>query len=128
MTACQDCGKEIVWGITGAGDKIPLDPGSPVYAPVGDGDERSVPVMRHRGAMVSHRAICLGEEIVKQLTHWIVRNSNSESALLYRDPQFVVNARNFLHYLAEITGTSDEQMEVWVDEANKEPVGDYDDI
>ena len=128
MTTCQSCGKEIVWGINGVGEKIQLDPDSPVYAPVGDGDEQSVPVMRHRGAMVLHQATCSGKDTVKQLTHWIVHNSDSESALLYRDPQFMVNAYYLLHHLAEITGTSDKQMEAWVDAANKDPVVDYDDI
>lgn len=59
----------------------------------------------------------MDKEIVKQLTYWIVRNTDSESALLYQDPQFVVNAHSLLHHLAEITKTSDEQMEAWVEAA-----------
>lgn len=128
MTTCQSCGKEIVRGMTGVGDEILLDPGPPIYAPVGNGNERSIPVRQHRGAMVAHRATCSEKDIVKQLTRWIVRNSESESVLLYSDPQHMVNAYYLLHHLAEITGTDDQQMEAWVDEANKEPVVDWDDI
>lgn len=58
MATCKGCGKEIVWGLTGDGKKIPLDPKPPVYSFIGDGDEHSVPVIRHRGAMVTHFATC----------------------------------------------------------------------
>ncbi len=61
----------------------------------------------------------MDKEIVKRLTYWIIRNADSESALLHCDPQFVVNAHSLLHHLAEITKTSDEQMEVWVDAARE---------
>lgn len=60
MSACKGCGKEIVWGITEDGKKIPLDPKPPVYflsgfkSENGDGPE----IARAKDAMVSHFATC----------------------------------------------------------------------
>lgn len=50
------CGREIVWGVDGDGQRIPLDPRPPVY----DVDETVEPprAVRRQGAMVSHFATC----------------------------------------------------------------------
>lgn len=67
MSTCRGCGREIVWGTTEDGKKIPLDPRAPVYTlgpkKIGDnpafgesdGDQL---VKRTSLAMVSHFATC----------------------------------------------------------------------
>lgn len=57
-TPCKGCKREIVFGLTEDGKRIPLDPRPPVYAVIGQ-NEAGVPlVRRHVGAMVSHFATC----------------------------------------------------------------------
>lgn len=62
MAQCKGCGKEMVWGITGTGKKIPLDPGPAIYRVVElNGvakNEGEAFVERIPGAMVSHFATC----------------------------------------------------------------------
>jgi hypothetical protein len=67
VSTCRGCGKEIVWGTTEEGTKIPLDPRAPVYSlgprKIGEsaafgethGDQL---VKRTSLAMVSHFATC----------------------------------------------------------------------
>lgn len=61
MTRCRSCGAPIVWAVTAAGKRMPLD-AEPVYA-IGsgvvslNGDEVAV-VERPRPLYVSHFATC----------------------------------------------------------------------
>jgi len=59
---CKGCGKEIVWGTTQNGKKIPLDPKPPVYfyrEPTGGMFEiKKFDTVRHESCMVSHFATC----------------------------------------------------------------------
>ncbi len=58
MSDCRGCHKEIVWGVTADGKKIPLDPRAPVYQ-LGrvdiDGNQE---LSRTSMAMVSHFCTC----------------------------------------------------------------------
>jgi len=62
MSRCKGCGKEIVWGVTDEGKKIPLDPSAPVYY-VSD-EQIETPqgmtpkIERERQHMVSHFKTC----------------------------------------------------------------------
>lgn len=60
MSVCKGCGKEIIWGVTADGKRIPLDKTAPVY--VQDHSFESAdgePVVRRPGtAWVSHFATC----------------------------------------------------------------------
>lgn len=66
MATCRGCGKQIVWGVTADGKKIPLDPSAPIYAFVSsvldDAEPRVslLPAMDRRasGPMVSHFSTC----------------------------------------------------------------------
>ena len=57
MSVCKGCGKEIVWGTTEEGKKIPLDPRPPVYRKLAivNGE---LTVDRVDFALVSHFATC----------------------------------------------------------------------
>lgn len=55
--ACKYCGKEIVWGVTAEGTRIPLDPRAPVYE-VKAVLALGVSVARQSGAMASHFTTC----------------------------------------------------------------------
>ena len=65
MNTCKGCGKEIVWGTTIEGKKIPLDPKPPIYEIVGN-DFDGLEVKRTEEDelsgmnthMVSHFATC----------------------------------------------------------------------
>jgi len=57
-TPCSSCGRPIVWGVDGEGQRIPLDPRPPVYHVAQTEDGRAVLVSRNRAAMVSHFATC----------------------------------------------------------------------
>ena len=56
MNQCRGCGKEIVWGETADGKKIPLDPRAPVYGIVTIRGQSEI--VRTTLAMVSHFATC----------------------------------------------------------------------
>ncbi len=62
MSRCKGCGKEIVWGVTEEGKKIPLDPSAPVYYVSDDqvlsGGFMSYKIERERSSMVSHFKTC----------------------------------------------------------------------
>lgn len=60
MSTCKGCGKEIVWGITSDGKKIPLDPRPPVYSftPLVGETLNGLKVERMYNAHVSHFATC----------------------------------------------------------------------
>ena len=61
MSACRGCGKEIIWGKTEDGKKIPLDPVPPVYRffVTMEEDLQDNAVERAgRNYMVSHFATC----------------------------------------------------------------------
>lgn len=60
MSKCKGCGKEIIWGTTIDGKKIPLDPRPPVYAYDADNEEcvRLGHAPDGSGPMVSHFATC----------------------------------------------------------------------
>jgi hypothetical protein len=67
MSICRGCGKEIVWGTTEDGKKIPLDPRAPVYSlgprKIGDnpafGERDGDQVVKRTSlAMVSHFVTC----------------------------------------------------------------------
>lgn len=59
MATCKGCGKEIVWGVTEDGKRIPLDPKPPVYRLVDpEGQYTTRRVERDRTAMVSHFVTC----------------------------------------------------------------------
>lgn len=60
MSLCRGCGKKIVWGVTLAGKKIPLDPTPPVYRST-EGQQINtdgVFIERASDAYVSHFATC----------------------------------------------------------------------
>jgi hypothetical protein len=57
MPRCRGCGKEIEWGTTPDGKRVPLDPSPPVYRVVARG-EGGLKVERDREAMVSHFSTC----------------------------------------------------------------------
>lgn len=54
---CRGCGKEIVWGVTNDGKKIPLDPRPPVYR-IFTHPEGFIGAERDREALCSHFATC----------------------------------------------------------------------
>ena len=56
MTPCKGCGKEIVWGATAEGKKIPLDPRALVYTTIEMRGHKEI--VRTYLAMVSHFATC----------------------------------------------------------------------
>jgi hypothetical protein len=64
MSTCRGCGREIVWGTTEDGKKIPLDPRAAVYMlgprKIDDGDHADGDqiVKRTTLALVSHFATC----------------------------------------------------------------------
>jgi len=58
MSKCKGCGKEIVWGQTMDGKKIPLDPKPPVYRLAGNNEDGTQYVSRDKQAMVTHFATC----------------------------------------------------------------------
>lgn len=63
MAACRGCGKEIVWGMTEDGKRIPLDPKPPIYTLSGfpspvNGEYREVGRASRDEFMVSHFATC----------------------------------------------------------------------
>lgn len=58
MSACRGCGKDIVWGVTEEGKKIPLDPTPPVYQYAGDSVADKPSAIRHKNCMVSHFTTC----------------------------------------------------------------------
>ena len=62
MAKCRGCGKEIVWGVTEDGKKIPLDPRAAVYRFTDHGQGGPRPdnsrIIRDRNAMVTHFATC----------------------------------------------------------------------
>lgn len=60
MAKCKGCGKEIVWGVTEDGKKIPLDPRPPVYRWTSHGVPRvgNERIARDKNAMVTHFATC----------------------------------------------------------------------
>lgn len=56
---CKGCGKEIVWGITSEGKRIPLDPKPPVYRLETKPDaEKTTEAERMANTYVSHFATC----------------------------------------------------------------------
>lgn len=62
MSKCRGCDKEIVWGVTEDGKKIPLDPSAPVYYVTDkkvevDGMMNTL-IERERSSMVSHFKTC----------------------------------------------------------------------
>jgi hypothetical protein len=58
MSLCRGCGKEIIWGVTAEGKRIPLDPRPPVYRLVVGYATQEIVVERQKDAMVSHFATC----------------------------------------------------------------------
>ncbi len=62
MSKCRGCGKEIVWGVTDEGKKIPLDPSAPVYyvsdEKVDTPQGPTAKIERERSSMVSHFKTC----------------------------------------------------------------------
>ncbi len=60
MPKCKSCGKEIVWGVTEAGTKVPLDPSPAVYQidSVDLAYQSDCKVRRTKSAMVSHFITC----------------------------------------------------------------------
>jgi len=61
MSKCKGCGKTIVWGMTEAGKKIPLDPKPPVYRVLDENPEPNAymeNVKRAQRCYVSHFATC----------------------------------------------------------------------
>lgn len=60
MNVCKGCGKEIMWGVTPNGKKIPLDKKAPVYAVMaGQGEEPGlIQITRDDNSFVSHFATC----------------------------------------------------------------------
>lgn len=56
QATCRGCGRPIIWGVTGDGKKIPLDPKPAVYGVVED--EGNALATRMEGAMVTHFATC----------------------------------------------------------------------
>lgn len=67
MSTCRGCGREIIWGTTEDGKKIPLDPRAAVYVlgpkAIGDSDRYGETrgdqiVKRTTLAMVSHFVTC----------------------------------------------------------------------
>ncbi len=62
MSACRGCGKEILWGVTDDGKKIPLDPMAPVFqvkrVELGFTAEKIMHFGTEPDFMVSHFATC----------------------------------------------------------------------
>jgi len=59
MSICKGCGKEIVWGVTPDGKRIPLDPRPPVYSILpNQPEDGDMQVVRDHNASVSHFATC----------------------------------------------------------------------
>lgn len=58
MSTCRGCGREIVWGVTSDGKRIPLDPRPPVYRTGTLLPEGGVRCERDREALCSHFATC----------------------------------------------------------------------
>jgi len=61
MSSCKGCGKEILWGVTSEGKKIPLDPKPPVYV-VSKNTDGSILAERFKGAYVNHFITCPDRE------------------------------------------------------------------
>lgn len=77
MNHCKGCGKEILWGITPSGKRIPLDPKPPVYLIKGDPTRNGHPVAveRIRQVHVSHFATC------PQANHFSANNTKKKEEL-----------------------------------------------
>jgi hypothetical protein len=66
MSACNGCGRPIVWAVDGAGKKIPFDPQPPIFMIVDKIDENDRPFvaaykMDNHGPtrwMIPHKLIC----------------------------------------------------------------------
>lgn len=58
MSKCRGCGREVVWGVTPDGKRIPLDPRPPVYRTGALLPGGGVHCERDREALVSHFATC----------------------------------------------------------------------
>lgn len=58
MNVCRGCGKEIVWGVTDDGKKIPLDLRAPVYFIKERPENGNFVIERTMNAGVSHFATC----------------------------------------------------------------------
>ena len=59
MSVCKGCGKEMKWGLTSGGVRVPLDARAPVYS-IGDYDEatNTYPIARLENAHVTHFSTC----------------------------------------------------------------------
>ncbi len=57
MSVCKGCGKEIIWGETQEGKKMPLDPAVPVYYYNIDGTGKITKTPRSQ-FMISHFVTC----------------------------------------------------------------------
>lgn len=58
MSYCRGCNREIVWGTTEDGKKIPLDPRAPVYVSIRQDASGDLLIKRTSMSMVSHFATC----------------------------------------------------------------------
>lgn len=58
MSTCRGCNREIVWGTTEDGKKIPLDPSAPVYVTIREDAGGELLVRQTHRAMVSHFKTC----------------------------------------------------------------------
>ena len=59
------------------------------------------------------------EELAKQITQWVAIHAWRESAFLYPEPSWNVNAHSLLDFVQEITGISKEQIDKWTQEAEE---------
>lgn len=58
MNYCRGCHREIVWGTTEDGKKIPLDPRPAVYATIREEASGDLLIRQTKTAMVSHFVTC----------------------------------------------------------------------
>jgi hypothetical protein len=74
VSLCKGCGKEILWGETAEGRKVPLDPRVPVYSVIDTQDRvhggKKTEIVRTSLAYAGHLPMCPNaHEVAKKEPH-----------------------------------------------------------